>query len=196
MACVTNYFLFYNYLVKEISKNSLVMPAEVVERKIYLIRGVRVMLDFDLARLYGVTTKRLNEQLKRNKERFPSDFIFQLNKQEIAFLNRSQFATGSQKHRDPKYLTYVFTEQGVAMLSSVLRSKRAIQVNIMIMRAFVRLRELISTHVELARKIEDLERKYGKHDREILALFEAIKKLLEPPKLKRNREPMGFRERK
>lgn len=169
---------------------------EVVERKIYLIRGVKVMLDNDLARLYGVTTKVFNQAVKRNTDRFPTDFMFQISKLETDQLNRSQIVTGSQKHRNPDYKPYVFTEQGVAMLSSVLRSKRAIQINIMIMRAFVRLRELISSHVELARKIEDLERKYGKHDREILAIFEALKKLLEPPVSKTKKEPIGFRVRK
>lgn len=129
-----------------------------VEQNILLIRGHRVMLDADLAKLYGVTTKRLNEQVQRNKKRFPSDFMFQLTLEDVERL-RSQFATlktGRGQHR--KYRPYVFTEQGVAMLSSVLHSERAIQVNIAIMRAFVQLREMIGSNKGLARRLNELEK--------------------------------------
>lgn len=169
---------------------------ERVERRILLIRGHKVMLDSDLAELYGVPSKRLNEQVRRNIERFPDGFMFQLTKEEyqnlrsqIATLSlRSQFVTLEGKwgkHR--KYLPLVFTEQGVAMLSSVLRSKRAIQVNIAIMETFVRLRELMATHRDLAQKLEALERKY---DDQFKAVFDAIRELMAPPKQPRRR--IGF----
>ena len=157
------------------------IPVEVIEKKIYLIRGHKVMLDNDLAELYGVPTKRLNEQVKRNVTRFPADFMFQLTAEEATSL-RSQFATLKQRrgqHR--KYLPFVFTEQGVAMLSSVLNSERAIQVNIAIMRAFVKLRELLLTHKELAHKFAELERKIEKHYGEIKVIFDAIRKLVTSP---------------
>src|ERR1700736_4187601 len=129
-------------------------PAPFVERRIYLIRGQKVMLDTDLADLYQVPTKRLNEQVKRNLGRFPEAFMFRLPSTEAQEVNRSQIATGSQKHRDPRLLPYAFTELGVAMLSSVLHSERAVQMNILIMRAFVRLRTLLATNKELARHLD------------------------------------------
>ena len=152
--------------------------AEVVVTKILVVRGRKVMLDKDLALLYGVSTMRLNEQVKRNRERFPEDFMFQLTKGEASSLI-SHFAISSWGGN--RKLPHVFTEQGVAMLSSVLNSKRAIRVNIAIMRAFVKLRELLLTHKELAEKLEELERKYQLHETDIQVIFEAIKKLLEPP---------------
>ena len=118
-------------------KYSSLIPVERIEQAIYLIRGEKVMLDRDLTGLYQVTTAALNQAVRRNRERFPSDFMFQLTRSEVTQLNRSQIVIGSQKHRDPRFRPYAFTEQGVAMLSSVLRSKRAISVNIEIMRAFV-----------------------------------------------------------
>lgn len=154
------------------------IPVEVIEKKIYLIRGHKVMLDKDLAELYSVPTKRLNEQVKRRVTRFPADLMFQLMAEEATSL-RSQFAAlkqGRGQHR--KYSPFVFTEQGVAMLSNVLNSERAIQVNIAIMRAFVKLRELLSTHKELAHKFAELERKIEKHDGEIKVIFDAIRKLM------------------
>jgi len=151
---------------------------EVVATKILLVRGKKVMLDKDLAELYGVSTMRLNEQVKRNKERFPEDFMFQLTKEEASNLI-SQFAISSWGGN--RKLPLVFTEQGVAMLSSVLNSKRSIQVNIAIMRAFVKLRQVLLTHKDLAQKLEELERKYQLHESDIQIIFEAIKKLLEPP---------------
>jgi len=160
---------------------------EVIATRILEIRGKRVMLDRDLAALYGVKTKRLNEQVRRNNKRFPDDFMFQLTQEETDSL-RSQNATlkniensASQRGKHIKYLPYVFTEQGVAMLSSVLNSERAIRVNIAIMRAFIKLREVLLTHKELAQKLEELERKYQLHDKDIQVIFEAIIKLLEHP---------------
>jgi cell division septum initiation protein DivIVA len=135
------------------------------------------MLDRDLAKLYGVPTKRLNEQVKRNRRRFPDDFMFQLNKQEYNDL-KSHFATS--RWGGTRKLPHAFTEQGVAMLSSVLHSERAIQVNIVIVRTFVKLRRILSTHKELAQKLKELERKIAKHDEDIQAVFYAIKQLMTP----------------
>jgi hypothetical protein len=154
------------------------VPVEVIERRIYLIRGEKVMLDADLADLYGVSTKAFNQAVKRNPDRFPADFMFQLNKDEVEN-SRSQIVTSSWGGR--RYLPYAFTEHGVSMLSSVLNSDRAVKVNIAIMRAFVKLREIMATHKDLAHKIEALERKYAKHDQQIQIVFDAIKRLLEPP---------------
>jgi phage regulator Rha-like protein len=167
------------------------VPVELIEKKIYLIRGHKVMLDSDLAELYGVATKVLLQAVKRNLNRFPEDFMFLLKYQDVAAL-RSQIVTlkkGRGEHR--KYLPYVFTEQGVAMLSSVLNSERAVQVNIAIMRAFVKLREMISTNKELAYRLERLERKIEKHDEEIKVIFEAIHQLMTPPE--KPRRKIGFR---
>lgn len=167
---------------------TLPILSEQVEQKILLIRGHRVMLDTDLAVLYGVPTKRLNEQVRRNKKRFPSDFMFQLASDEVERL-RSQFATlkpGRGQHR--KYRPYVFTEQGVAMLSSVLQSERAIQVNIAIMRAFVQLREMIGSNKGLARRLNELEKKY---DSQFRVVFEAIRELMAEPEPKVKR--IGFK---
>jgi phage regulator Rha-like protein len=163
------------------------LQTEDISRRIFTIRGHRVMLDADLAELYGVPTKRLNEAIKRNAVRFPEDFMFQLSREEVDSL-RSQNATlktGRGKHR--KYFPFAFTEQGVAMLSSVLNSKRAIQVNIAIMRAFVLLRRMLLSHEELARKVDALERRY---DAQFRVVFDAIRALMEPPKPPRRR--IGF----
>ena len=167
---------------------ALPVLTERVERNILLIRGHRVMLDTDLAILYGVPTKRLNEQVRRNKKRFPSDFMFQLTPEEVERL-RSQIATlksGRGQHR--KYSPYAFTEQGVAMLSSVLHSERAIQVNIAIMRAFVQLREMIGSNKTLARRLNELEKKY---DSQFRSVFEAIRSLMAEPEPKVKR--IGFK---
>jgi len=155
------------------------IPQKVIENKIYLIRGQKVIVDRDLAILYGVKPIRLREQVKRNLRRFPDDFIFQLTKEE-ALAMVSHFAIPSWKHLGG-HLPYAFTEQGVAMLSSVLNSERAIDVNIAIMRAFVKLREVLSTHAELRHKIEDMERKY---DGQFKVVFAAIKQLMAPPRKK------------
>jgi hypothetical protein len=135
----------------------LPVPVELIERRIYLIRGQRVMFDNDLSELYRVPTKALNQAVRRNLDRFPEDFMFRLSGEECDALNRSQIVTGSQKHRDPRFPPYVFTEHGVAMLSSVLRSKRAVQMNIVIIRAFLKLRQILASHTALARRIEKLE---------------------------------------
>jgi hypothetical protein len=158
-----------------------------LEKRIFLIRGQRVMIDEDLANLYGVMTGRLNEQVKRNGERFPKDFMFQLTNQEVRSLI-SQNAISSWGGR--RKLPNAFTEQGVAMLSSVLRSKRAVHVNIEIMRAFVRLRGIISQSKELAHKLEELESQITTHDKAIRSLFTAIRQLMSPPAVKEKR--IGF----
>ena len=159
--------------------NNKEIAVELVAAKILLVRGKKVMLDYDLAKMYGVATKILNHAVKRNMKRFPVDFMFQLSWEE-AEASRSQIVTLKQG-KNVKYLPNAFTEQGVAMLSSVLNSERAIHVNIAIMRAFVKLRELLLTHKDLAQKLEELERKYQLHETDIQVIFEAIKKLLEPP---------------
>jgi hypothetical protein len=150
-----------------------------IERSIYFIRGQKVMLDADLARLYQVATSRLNEQVKRNRGRFPRDFMFQLTADEasalISQIATSNFSRGGRRHRP-----YAFTEQGVAMLSSVLKSGRAVQVNIAIMRAFVKLREILATHHELAQRLEELEDRFEQHGAQIQEVFEAIRALLLP----------------
>ncbi|NWF52847.1 MAG: ORF6N domain-containing protein, partial [Nitrospirae bacterium] len=153
-----------------------IIPVEIIEKKILLIRGEKVMLDADLAELYGVETKILVRAVKRNIDRFPSDFMIQLNKKEFENL-RFQFGTSS-RWGGRRYLPYAFTEQGVAMLSSVLNSDRAIKVNIEIMRAFVRLRQLLASNKELARRLDELEKKY---DAQFKAVFDAIRQLMIPP---------------
>ena len=151
------------------------LPAEVIEQKIYQIRGHKVMLDADLAELYGVTTGNLNLAVRRNPKRFPQDFMFQLSRQETqSLLLQNARAKGRGGRRTPPY---AFTEQGVAMLSSVLNSERAIEVNIGIMRAFVRLRAMLASHADLARRLEKLEQKY---DEQLKDVFEAIREMMEP----------------
>lgn len=177
-----------------------VIPMEQIEQTILLMRGCRVMLDRDLAALYGVETKALNQAVKRNLDRFPEDFMFQLTWEEAEILRlqavtltgesgppRSQTVTLT-RGQNPKYRPYVFTEQGVAMLSSVLRSPRAVAVNIEIMRAFVRLRQMLGSHVELARKLDALEKKY---DAQFKIVFDTIRQLMAPPEPKPKRT-IGF----
>ena len=175
-----------------------------VERRIYLIRGEKVMLDSDLAWLYGVETKALNLAVKRNASRFPDDFMFRLTEEEAKSLRfqietsnptqqedlsdlRSQNETSKKTRGGRRYLPYAFTEQGVAMLSSVLRSKRAVQVNIAIMRTFVRLREMLLSNADLARKLETLEKKY---DAQFKVVFDAIRELMTPPE--KPKRQIGF----
>ncbi len=159
---------------------------DVIAAKILLIRGKRVMLDRDLAKLYEVDTRQLTRQVRRNIDRFPEDFIFQLTKEELQNL-MCQFGTSSWG--GTRKLPYVFTEQGVAMLSGVLHSKRAIRVNIQIMRAFIQLKRMLLTNAGLKRKIEEMEKKY---DKQFAIVFQAIKQLLEPPLVKEKRI-IGFR---
>ncbi|MBK8726689.1 MAG: ORF6N domain-containing protein [Holophagaceae bacterium] len=163
------------------------VPVERIEGAILVVRGHRVLLDEHLATLYEVEVRAFNQAVKRNLERFPEDFMFQLTQEETGFL-RSQTVTlkaGRGQHR--KYRPYAFTEQGVAMLSSVLKSPRAVQVNIEIMRAFVRLRQMLMANTDLARKLANLERKY---DAQFKAVFDAIRDLMAPPPLARRR--IGF----
>lgn len=164
-------------------KSLVLIPSDRIESKIYFIRGKKVMFDRDLAGLYGVTTKVLNQAVKRNKKRFPNDFMFQLSvlemeiwKSQLVTSNlRSQFVTSSSGYGGRRYPSYVFTEQGVSMLSSVLNSERAIQVNIQIMRTFTKIREMLASNKELRQKIESLEKKY---DKKFGKIFDAIRQLL------------------
>lgn len=165
------------------------LPVEKIDSIILLVHGQKVILDSDLAQLYGVTTGNLNKAVKRNIDRFPNDFMFQLTPEEYKSL-RFRFGI-LKKGQHSKYLPYAFTEQGVAMLSSVLRSKRAIEVNIAIMRAFVRLREILATHKELSRKLSDLEQRLEKHDDHIQTIFEAIRQMMVPPD-KKNKKKIGY----
>lgn len=164
------------------------IPTETIEHSILLIRGHKVMLDEDLALLFGVPTKVFNQSVKRNMERFPDDFMFQLTAEENENL-RSQFVTSRSRHGGRRSLPYAFTEQGVAMLSGVLNSPRAIEVNIAIMRTFVRLRELLLSNKELARKLEQMERKY---DAQFKVVFDAIRQLMEPPPQPVKKGRIGF----
>jgi len=166
-------------------KSTVAIVPERVERRILLIRGQKVMIDADLAGLYGVTTKRLNEQVKRNRERFPKDFMFVLTAAEAEIL-RSQFAT-SRSWGGRRYRPLAFTEQGVAML----RGKRAVQVNIAIMRAFVKVREMMASHRDLARRLDEMEIKY---DKQFKVVFDAIREMMRRPE--KPRRPIGFQSAK
>ena len=157
------------------------IPIENIERRILLIRGHRVMFDADLARLFGVPTKRLNEQVKRNGARFPSDFMFRLSRAEVVELNRSQFATGSQGHRDPRSTPYAFTEHGAIMAANVLNSPQAVRASVLVVRAFVRVRRLLAANHELAARLSELEARIGTHDRAIQGIMKAIRDLMEAP---------------
>jgi ORF6N domain len=168
-----------------------VVSQDQIEASIVLLRGEKVLLDSDLAAFYGVTTRALNQAVKRNESRFPADFMFRLTASEATALNRSQTVIGSQKHRDPRFPPFAFTEQGVAMLSSVLRSRRAVVVNIEIMRAFVRLRKVLAMNSELARRLEELERHVGAHDEQLVHVVRAIRQLMEPPPPPKRRR-IGF----
>src|SRR5258705_311813 len=165
---------------KKLTTSSLAVSVQLIERRIYLIRGNKVMIDVDLAELYGVPTKRLNQQVQRNRNRFPEDFMFQLTKDEAENL-RLQFATSRSGHGGRRSLPYVFTEQGVAMLSTVLNSEQAIAVNIMIMRAFVKLRQMLESNEELNRKFAAVIRKLSTHDKYFKVVFDELKKLTEQP---------------
>ncbi|MBI5755772.1 MAG: ORF6N domain-containing protein [Nitrospirae bacterium] len=168
-----------------------VIPQQIIENKILIIRGKKVMLDRDLAVLYGVEAKVLNQAVKRNFKRFPSDFMFQLSQEEAMELSRSQFVT-LKRGQNIKYLPYAFTENGVAMLSSVLNSERAITVNIQIMRTFTKLREMLATHKELRQKIEEMEKKY---DAQFKIVFDAIRQIMASPESKEKKIGFHVRER-
>lgn len=168
--------------------SDMLIPVERIQQLILLIRDQKVLLDNDLADLYGVSTKRLNQQVRRNSSRFPGDFMFQLTAEEADAL-RSQIATSKKGRGGRRYQPYAFTEQGVAMLSSVLNSDTAVAVNIAIMRAFVQLREILSTHKDLARKLDALEKKYDENFR---VVFEAIRQLMLPPPEPKKKGKFGF----
>jgi hypothetical protein len=178
-------------MVKKTS--AALVPVDHIARSILVLRGHKVLLDAELAELYGVATKVLLQAVKRNRERFPDDFMIQITAAEWEAL-RSQSVTSNAQRGGRRYLPYAFTEQGVAMLSSVLRSDRAIAVNIQIMRAFVRMRELLNSNRELARRLKELEvrlqKKLATHDRSITAILSAIRQLMNPPTPKRR--PVGF----
>ena len=176
---------------KKAQPTKAVVPATLVQRRIHNVRNDNVMLDSDLAELYPVETSNLNKAVKRNLDRFPGDFMFHLTTKEWdSLLFQTGIANAGRGGR--RTAPYAFTEQGVAMLSSVLNSQRAVQVNIVIVRTFVKLREIMGTHKELAHKVEALERKYKNHDDELKAVFNAIKKLLAPPPAPGKRK-IGFR---
>ncbi|MEW5894426.1 MAG: ORF6N domain-containing protein [Candidatus Omnitrophota bacterium] len=163
-----------------------------IREMIFYVRGQKVMMDRDLAVLYGVPTKVFNQAVKRNIKRFPEDFMFQLTWEEVE-CSRSQFVTLKKgRGSNVKYTPFVFTEHGVAMLSSVLNSERAIQINILIMRTFTKLREMLSTHKELAFKMRELERKVGRHDDEINAIINVMKKLMRTPEDELRKKGIGF----
>ena len=168
---------------------SALISTERIEKAIYLIRGEKVMLDRDLAGLYGVATKALKQAVRRNRDRFPEDFMFVLNPAEFQDW-RSQFVTSKADRKGLRYPPMAFTEHGILMLSSVLNSQRAIQVNIEIMRAFVRLRQMLASNVELSRRLDELESKY---DRQFKVVFDAIRQLMSPPVPARKH--IGFRSR-
>ena len=165
-------------------KNESLIPRERIEQKIYVIRGERVILDRDLADIYGVTTKRLNEQVKRNIKRFPEDFMFQLTTDELEEM-RSQIATASK--RNVRFPPYVFTEHGAIMAANVLSSERAVEASVQVIRAFVKLRQMLTSNAELSKKVEALEKKY---DTQFKVVFDAIKKLMMPPD--KPKENIGF----
>ena len=175
-------------------KNSFI-PVERIEQLIVLIRGHKVMLDSDLARIYGVTTARLNQQVRRNLDRFPGDFMFHLTKDEFTNL-MLQFATSSSGYGGRRKLPYAFTEHGAIMLASVLNSPVAVRASLHVVRAFVRLRELLASNTELARKWAELEQRVTGHDEHIQSLFEAICRLMAPPKTERKRIGFQVRERR
>jgi hypothetical protein len=172
------------------SKRTLPLPAEQIGRSILMLRGQRVILDAELAALYGVATKVLNQGVKRNAERFPEDFMFRLTRTETEALNRSQIVTGSQKHRDPRFPPFAFTEHGAIMAATVLNSPRAVEMSVYVVRAFVQLRELLASNTALARKLNELEGKLKNHDEAITAILSAIRELMNPPPPKRR--PIGF----
>ena len=176
------------------AEQSLV-PIETIAQSILLLRGQRVILDYDLARLYGVTTARLNQQVRRNIERFPEDFMFQLSKDELNIL-MLQNATSRLTHGGRRKLPLAFTEHGALMAASVLNTSRAVEVSVYVVRAFIRLRELLSTHAELSQKLAELESRVDGHDEQIAELIEAIRQLLSPAEKPERRIGYRLKEKK
>lgn len=171
------------------TKTKAITPAQRIESRILVARGHKVILDSHLAELYGVTTRRLNEQVRRNRERFPADFMFQLSADEVKAL-KSQIATSNDGRGGRRTRPYVFTEHGAIMAAGVLNSPRAIEASVYVVRAFVKLREMLSTHKELARRLGELERRIEGQDEEIMALFDAIRQLMEP--IEKSGKRIGF----
>jgi hypothetical protein len=177
-------------LNRDSKKENSIIPIEVVTQRIFFIRGQKVIIDSDLADFYGVSIIRLNEQVKRNRSRFPADFMFQINKSELESL-RSQIAISKIEGRGGRrYLPYAFTEHGVAMLSSVLRSPHAVQMNILIVRAFIRIREILASNKDLAGKIEELQREQKLQNKHINSIYSILEKLITEPVKPNN--PIGF----
>jgi hypothetical protein len=180
-------------------KSSAPVKIATAEESIVAVRGERVILDHVLARLYGVTTKALNQAVRRNRERFPPDFVFQLTVQEVMGLrsqivtsgrkeNRSQSVTGSQRHRDPRHCPYAFTEHGALMAANILRSPHAVEMSLYVIRAFVRLRSMLASHRDLAHRLDELEEKY---DAQFKVVFDAIRELMAVPE--KPRRAIGFK---
>jgi hypothetical protein len=165
-------------------------PVEHVAQSILVLRSQRVLLDARLAELYGVPTKALNQAVKRNIERFPEDFMFRLSSTETEAVNRSQSVTGSQKHRDPRFPPYAFTEHGAIMAATILNSPRAVQMSLYVVRAFVKLREVLASNRDLAQKLDQLERRLRTHDGAIMEILKAIRELMNPPQ--RKHRGIGF----
>lgn len=172
-----------------VARGSTLVPVERIAQLIFVLRGQRILRDVELARLYGVPTKALNQAVKRNLERFPDDFVFRLSRQEADACDRSQSVTGSQKHRDPRFPPYAFTEHGAIMAATVLNSARAVEMSLYVVRAFVKLREILTSNRRLAQQLTQLERKLQTHDKAILGILRAIRELTNPPQPKRG---IGF----
>ena len=170
--------------------NTSLVPVEAIEQRILVIRGMRVILDTDLARIFGVPTFRLNEAIKRNRERFPEDFMFRMTHEEFSSLT-SQFAISKRGSGGRRFLPYAFTEHGVLMVANVLKSDRAVRMSVLVVRAFVKLREMLASHKELAQKLAELEQRTSKHDADIQAIVNAIRRLMVQPDPPKKR--IGFR---
>lgn len=183
--------LFYKFFITSFVYLRIMeaSPSIIIENKIFLIRGVKVMIDKDLAEIYQISTKVLIQSIKRNPERFPPDFMFRLSEGEFKSL-RSQFVTSKIGRGGRRYLPYAFTEHGVAMLSSVLNSPRAVQMNIFIIRAFIKIREMLAIHKDLAQKIDEIERKQKEHSEQLTSIYSVIKQLINPPS--KPKKSIGF----
>jgi hypothetical protein len=170
------------------------LPTESIAAAILVLRGQKVILDADLAALYGIATKALNQAVKRNSKRFPADFMFRLDSAEIQLLNRSQFVTGSRKHRDPRFAPFAFTEHGAVMAASLINSEHAIEMSIYVVRTFVKLRQLLATNADLAARLKELEthvtQQFGTYDQTLTGILKTLRELMNPPVTKRR--AIGF----